>query len=236
MCSLTFDPIDSESVAKHLICPDTLCHRRAELASKIVEAYKIVYCFADSINWQTYMQKLLFTSIQIFESQKELWCRIKKLTGSIEKFPPTDGLSAAICSDHLLTVVPELYKRIRPEYAHINKAWTRLLAHEMIHQLHIRFVGTEEKMGPQWFYEGFAMYGAGQSFGVRIMSISEAIEAIHAESRGAYAKYIAAFEFFLERIELNQMLQHSAETDFESWLVALAGSSEKTTDQSYSLQ
>ena len=225
MCRLTFDPSDSESVARRLICPNKLYPRRIELASKVVEAYSIVCRFADSNGWQAYMQEPLFTSIEIFETQEKLWERIRQSKESLEDYPPTDGLSAAICSCHLVAVTPEKYERIRPEYAHIDKAWTRLLAHEIVHQLHIRLVGTEDKMGPKWFFEGFAMHAAGQRFGDHaITSIKEAIEAMHAESRGSYAKYVAAFEFFLERIELSLMLQRAAEQDFESWLIALTGS------------
>lgn len=227
MCRLDFDPLDIQSVAKHLTCPDTLRSRQVEFASKVVEAYTIVFSFADSNNWQGYMQKPLFTSSHIFDSQKELWEKIRKLTGSTEESPPTDGLSAALCHAQLVAVAPEVYSRVRPEYARVNKAWTRLLAHEMIHELHSRLVGTELQMGPQWFFEGFAMHGAGQHFGVHIVSIEEAVQAIHAKSRGSYAKYVAAFEFFGERIDLNLMLKRASEQDFESWLVALAGSTNK---------
>ena len=223
MCRLAFNPLVTESVAKHLTCSDTLCCRRVEFASKVVEAYTIVLSFANTNNWKAHIQKPLFTSVHIYESQK-LWKRIRKVTGSVEKHPPTNGLCAAICNSQLMAVAPNVYNQIRPEYARIKNAWTKLLAHEMIHQLHIRLVGMEEKMGPQWFFEGFAMHGAGQHFGIHITSIQEAINAMHNKSRGSYAKYVAAFEFFIDRIDLNLMLKRAAEHDFESWLITLASS------------
>jgi|GEM_PF-589575 len=226
MCqSVKLDPSDIKSVVQHLVCSDKLLHRRIEFASNIVEACATVRHFANLNEWHEYMWEPLFTSIEIFATQKELWHRIRYMTRSIEKQVPTDGLSAAIISDHLMAVTPEEYKRLRPEYARTNKAWSKLLAHEMFHQLHIRLVGTEEKMGPKWFYEGFAMHAAGQRFGKAIMSIEEAVKATRAESRGSYAKYIAAFEFFLKRIDLNLMLQQASEQDFEAWLISHASAS-----------
>lgn len=225
MCqSIKLDPSDIKSVVQHLVCSDKLRHRRIEFASNVAEAYAIVRHFANLNDWHEYMREPLFTSIQIFETQEELWHRIRNMTESVEKYPPINGLSAAIYSGCLMAVIPEEYERLRPEYALIDKAWTRLMAHEIAHQLHIRIVGTEEKMGSKWFYEGFAMHVAGQCFGHVVATIENAIEAMHAESRGSYAKYVAAFDFFLERIELNLMLQRASEQDFEVWLLAHAAS------------
>jgi hypothetical protein len=132
---------------------------------------------------------------------------------------PIDGLSAAIIKGHLVAVTPEEYWRLRPEYNEISSPWTRLLAHEMSHQLHVRLVGSEKKMGPQWFYEGFAMHVAGQLFAKTVSTAHEAKDAIRAKSRGSYARYVAAFEFFLEHIDLNEMLEHASKRDFENWLI-----------------
>lgn len=228
MSRLKINPSNIKSVAQHLVCSNKLRPRRMEFASNVVEAYAIVRRFANLNGWEEYMRKLLFTSIKVFESQEELWSKIRNMTKSPEKHPPTDGLSAALIYGCLMSVSPEEYERLRPEYALIDRAWTRLMAHEMVHQLHIRIIGTEDKMGPQWFYEGLAMHAAGQRFGGHVIAaIDDVIEAMHAESRGSYVKYVAAFEFFIERVNLNQMLQRAANHDFETWLIASAVSAKE---------
>lgn len=221
MRRLSIDPYDTESVARHLVCSNRLKPRKTQFASAVVEAYSIVNSFASLNGWLDYMQKPLFTSVHIFETWEKLWQKIKYMTRSPEESPPTDGLSAAIHSGCLMAVTQEEYERLRPEYASVDKPWARLLAHEIAHQLHIRIVGTEKKMGPKWFYEGFAMYASGQRFsGHVITSFEGVLEAMHAESRGSYAKYVAAFEFFLDRIDLKQMLREAGKREFEAWLLS----------------
>lgn len=214
------DLSDTESVARHITCSDRLLPRLFEFASSVVEAYAIVRRFASDNGWLDHMEKPLFTSVHIFETRDELWCSIDREEERAEGHPPTSGLSAGIISGCLMAVTPEEYTRVWPEYALIDKAWTRLLAHEIAHQLHVRIVGAEERMGPKWFYEGFAMHVAGQRFGHAIATVDNAVEAMRAESRGSYAKYIATFEFFLKHIELALMLRRAADPSFEDWLSA----------------
>lgn len=212
------DPLNFESVKKQLVCPETLNDNRTQFAIHIVKAYQIVLSFAAQNNWKKYLNEPLFSSVYIFESQKELWNKIRELSGSDDENSPTDGLSAALINRCLLTVTPETYKQLRPEYNQISDSWPRLLAHEMMHELHVRIIGNEDKMGPQWFFEGFAMYGSGQQFGNQIDSFEEALTAIHSHSRGSYAKFSAAFDFFVKHINLELMLKRAHKPDFESWL------------------
>jgi hypothetical protein len=218
---MSLDPLSSESILKHLTCSRALYHRRREFAEKIKKADSIVRDFACSHGWDKYIERLLFTSAQIFATQKILWNKTRKVTGSSEKQPPTDGFSAVICDGHLMAVAPEEYERLRPEYASIKDGWTKLLAHEMAHEFHSRLVGNEDQMGPQWFYEGFAMHVAGQHFDMSaISSLGRALEATHSESRGSYAEYIATFEFFRRRVGLGKMIMQAGRSDFESWLIS----------------
>lgn len=220
MRDIIVDLTDLAQVAKQLSCPKELSSRRHDFSLCLADAFAIVEHFATQHGWQEYLKTSFIYSFQLFSAQDEMWQKLKELTGAQEKHPPTDGLSSALVSGNLLAVTPEEYERLRPEYTHIDKAWTRLLAHEIIHQLHIRIVGNEKRMGPKWFYEGFAMYAAGQRItDQKPSSIEEVIEAMHAESRGAYAKFEAVFEYFLERIELKILLKQASRHDFETWLI-----------------
>lgn len=220
MCkSLGVDPTDPKSAMKHIECHNVADERRRELAAGVVEAFAILQRFANEHEWHEHMIEPFFTNIAIFAQQEDLK---KKVLGGREGAARhetgIEGLSAALVEKCLMAVTPEEYERIRPEYAGIDRAWPRLLAHEMAHQLHIRLVGSEEKMGPKWFYEGFALYAAGQRFGHLVTGRAGAMEAIRTESRGSYAKYASAFEFFLLHVDLDQMLWRASSSDFEDWL------------------
>ncbi|NTW06379.1 MAG: hypothetical protein HGA29_00880 [Syntrophaceae bacterium] len=228
MHDIIVDSTDIAHVAKKLSCPKELSSRHHEFSLCLVDAYAIVEHFATQHGWQKHLKTPFIHSFQIFASQDEMWQKLKELTGVQEKHPPTDGLSSALVSGNLLAVTPEEYERLRPEYTHIDKAWTRLLAHEIIHQLHIRIIGNEKRMGPKWFYEGFAMYAAGQRItDQQPSSIAEATESMHAESRGSYAKFEAVFEYFLERIELKILLKQASRHDFQTWLIDYLSNGEK---------
>lgn len=120
---------------------------------------------------------------------------------------------------------PEEYSRLRPEYATEPDAWTRLVAHEIVHRLHVAILdGNEEAMGPPWFYEGFAVVGAGQPLGEDIVltSAAEALSTVkNTQSRGSYRYYAAAVRYFAGRVPLRDLVQHAGRADFESWLLEL---------------
>lgn len=218
---MSLDPSNSESILNHLTCSRALYHRRGEFAEKVKKADSIVREFASSHGWEKHMERPTFTSVRIYSTQKSLWDETRKIIGSSEKHPPTDGFSALICEWRLMAVTPEEYERLRPEYAGIEDGWIKLLAHEMAHELHNQLVGDEDRMGPQWFYEGFAMHVAGQHFDrPAISSLGRALEATHSESRGSYAEYVAAFEFFRRQVGLEKMIMQAGSPDFESWLIS----------------
>lgn len=97
----------------------------------------------------------------------------------------------------------------------------RALAHEIIHRLHIRILkGDEEAMGPQWFYEGFAVLGSGQPLwhDHKVDTIEQALMLRQYSGRGAYARYAAALHFLAARIPLQRIVAKAGAADFEDWL------------------
>ncbi|MCP3928634.1 MAG: hypothetical protein GY705_05980 [Bacteroidetes bacterium] len=199
---------------------ENLHHRKNEFATKLEFAFALVDNFTSKYGWQTLAIEPFVDQLRVFESQLSLWKEIKDITKTKESKPSTTGLSSALISKTLLVITPEEYERIRPEYATIDNAWARLLAHEIFHQLHIRIVVKEELMGPKWFYEGFAMYAAGQHIiAEKPSSIKEVFEAMNAKKRGAYAKYEALFNLLVENIELNETIKRASQKDFHKWLI-----------------
>lgn len=224
MHDLMSAPTEIASMTHILKCsPELLC-RCDEFSMGLSDACDIVRHFAIGHGWEEQLIPPFVSSFHVFSEQDDMWRKIRELTGSDEQEPPTDGLSAALIDGILLAITPEDYEQRRPEYTQVDKPWVRLLAHEIMHQLHIRIVGHEDRMGPQWFYEGFAMYGAGQHISNHpLSSIHDVIDAMHAQSRGSYAKFEAVFEFCLSRIDLNTLLKQAAQKDFQLWLMEAIG-------------
>lgn len=204
--------------------PPELEGRRMEFARAVVEAQLISDAFAREHHWQAFAEAPAFESVEIYASQDELWKRVIGLTGlPPDAAIPSDGFAAGIVADVLVAVTPQEYRKLRPEYAARKGAWVLLLAHEIIHQLHQRIVGGDEKaMGPRWFYEGFATRGAGQHLGgEEIRTMIEARTAMRAEGRGSYARFEQALRFFERRIPLRELVRRSGQQDFETWLSTL---------------
>ncbi|MEZ4536771.1 MAG: hypothetical protein R3D26_17495 [Cyanobacteriota/Melainabacteria group bacterium] len=60
------------------------------------------------------------------------------------------------------SVSPAVYARIYPQ-GEDPDAFEKLFTHELAHRLHVRILdGDEERMGPIWFFEGFATIASGQ--------------------------------------------------------------------------
>jgi hypothetical protein len=188
----------------------------------VLRAEQIVRGFAGRYGWLNYLRKPAFESVEIFGSQLDLWRRVQQMENlPAEQEMPTSALAAGVEKGILLAVTPEEYMKIRPEYASLPRAWRRLLAHEMAHQLHERLVKEPDAMGPTWFFEGFALVAAGQNLcrGVpRIESFDEAMSCASRVGTGSYVFYELALRFFLRRIPIGKMIREAGSKNFEDWL------------------
>jgi hypothetical protein len=130
---------------------------------------------------------------------------------------------AALENRILMAVCPNEFLRLSPEYAKWNDSWQRLLAHEITHRFHVNLLhGNEDAMGPSWFYEGFAVFGAGQNLdeGLMYNSALEALSSVHEKGPLAYRRYVAAVRFFMQTKPLDKLIEHAGKPDFEDWLKA----------------
>jgi hypothetical protein len=224
--SAGLNPDSVESVSAHMRLPPALTHLRPRFARKVVRARRILAAFASSHGWSAQMRKPFFRGVEIFAKQARLWRRVLKLNGlPLTTRLPASGLAAGIEKGVLLAVTPEEYMKIRPEYASVPGAWTRLLAHEMAHRLHVAILkGDEDAMGPRWFYEGFAVVASGD---LRSPPLAAGAfwAAIAAKGRGAYRKYGAALRFLMTRIPLEKLVRRAGRRDFVRWLKTRLGKS-----------
>lgn len=204
-----------------LIVPQEYENRRLELRDAIVSAFNIVGDFAEQYHWSLHMRKPFFCRIEIYATQEALWRRILEVNELSDIPVPTDALTAALEKEILLAVVPEEAKRARPEYFQDQEDWIRALAHEIVHRLHVRILkGNEDAMGPEWFFEGFAVVGSGQALGkdVEVEDVEQALKLANSRGRGAYGRYAAAVRFFAERIGLPELVAQAGQPGFEDWL------------------
>jgi hypothetical protein len=201
--------------------------KRYEYARKIMHANTIVRDFAVKNGWRREAYIKYFDSVEIFASQEKLWERILTLHGMPLTTPmPSTGLAAALEKRILMAITPEKFKSVRPEYTKEKFFWEKLLAHEIVHRLHVEILdGDEDAMGPIWFFEGFAIYGSDQEIGqinIKYNSAEDALNAVqNRKVRGAYVKYAATFLFFLKKTSLHKMIKNAGNKDFREWLLKL---------------
>ena len=80
-----------------------------------------------------------------------------------------DSFSGTVDSATLFLVSREIYRntyeRLYPEWPWVDEDYRGLIVHEIAHQAHSRIAlsrfGSEEAMGPRWFFEGLAILCAG---------------------------------------------------------------------------
>jgi hypothetical protein len=80
-------------------------------------------------------------------------------------------------------------------------------------------------MGPQWFFEGFAVVGAGQGFdrGLRFTTAAEALDAARdSKSPLAYRRYAAAVRYFGQKVPLPALVERARDPELEAWLSTLS--------------
>lgn len=118
-------------------------------------------------------------------------------------------------------VSPELYKENYPEGIE-DAAYEKLIAHEIAHRLHVGVLeGAEEKMGPIWFFEGFAIVAADQfRETMPRLTMQMMLDIIRDDKRGSYRQYAAVMKHALAKVELSQMVAKAGGDDFSEWLQA----------------
>jgi hypothetical protein len=196
----------------------------AAYAEKVARAEEIVRAFAAEHRWQAHARARFFDRVEIVADRPALWARVLELYEApddtpLPEVPPVAALEGRV----LLAVTEEEYARAHPEYAAEEESFAKLLAHEMIHRLHLAIAGAQERMGPPWFYEGFAVIASGQRFddGLVYESAAHALAgAREGDAALAYRRYAAAVRFFLRCASLEELVRRASRADFETELEA----------------
>jgi hypothetical protein len=206
-------------VAERLALPAQEEPLRGWYADQVVAAHETIAAFAADHGWASRVRPF-FRRVQVIAEQGALWARLRGAFGLPDDAPlPTAGLAGALEQGVLYAVTPEVYARVQPRYGTAPGAYARLLAHEMAHRLHIAVLdGDEERMGPAWFYEGFAVVASGDLVGLEAATADDLWWHVRAEGAGAYAHYAAALRFLAARTPLPELMARAGEAGFEAWV------------------
>ena len=193
--------------------------QRPLLQNTLVAAQRRLTDFALTHNWQAHVQEPFARLFHVYADKASFDHDLLELCGldpTIE-LPPT--YCAALEQGVLMSVSPALYQTLYPQGDEPN-AFEKLLTHEMAHRLQIRILGgNEEAMGPVWFYEGFALYAAGQfEKTAPHLTAVEVWDVVGAEERGDYRRYATVFQHFMTRAPIPQLIDMAGRAEFVDWL------------------
>lgn len=99
----------------------------------------------------------------------------------------------------------------------------RLIVHEVAHRAHAitaqKLTGSEEGMGPTWFFEGLAMYCAGQFGNQADLTATELRDRLSRAQAGKlgsplYPQYAQIVLTLARRTPIGELVRHAAEAEF----------------------
>lgn len=208
-----------------LVLPLSLEPRRTQFERVLLGAQRRIVRFAEKYGWKSLVMESFFDRAEIFDAKADF----DKAIAVVAELPVSTVLpktySVVLERRVLMAVSPELYAENYPEGIE-EDSYEKLLAHEIAHRLHIRILnGDEGRMGPTWFFEGFAIYAVEQfKKSTCKKSITEVRDILSSSKRESYRKYNDVFRFFAEKVSLPEMIEHAATKDFSKWLLSFADS------------
>lgn len=206
----------SEGVYKiSLELPASLESNRYEFNRMILNAQEKIHAFTKKHNWQSYVNIPLITRLKIFTSKKQFDDAIIVGFNLPEDTDVPSGAVAVIANDILFMVTPEVYQDVYPQ-GQEEDCYEKLMMHELAHVLHIRILhGDEEKMGPKWFYEGFAVHVANQfqDFENKL-SKKEIGTIVSTDEEVGYQNYKEIMECLLHSSNLKDLVDQAWRPDF----------------------
>ncbi len=186
----------------------------SEFEKSFAAAKQNLAVFARENRWENIVaSKSFIEKVEVFPSKEDFDNALKTLSnGQMKSVPKT---FVAVMDNRILRVVSwKTYQQVHPDET--LQDYEKLLTHEMAHQLHVDIlIGDQDKMGPVWFYEGFAVVAARQfeSAGAdsKIMK-----EAVSDSDRGNYKVYGAILRKILKTKNLSTLVEEANKTNFNA--------------------
>jgi len=192
-----------------------------ELYSEIIlDAQRRIRRFAEENKWKDLVSEPFFKGVEIYSEKRDFDNGLRRCLNLHKDFIIPESACAALENEILFSVSKELYRKIYPEGDEPN-AFEKLLAHEIAHRLHIRVLeGNEDAMGPIWFFEGFAIYAAGQFEEDKTkLTKTEIKKVISTQDRISYRKYALVIRKILKKITLHEAVMNAFREDFNDWIL-----------------
>ena len=193
--------------------------QRASLHSTLLAAQGRLKDLALKHNWQAYVKDPFAQLFRVYADKVSFDHDLLEICGLQTTIELPQTYCAALEQGVLMSVSPELYRALYPA-GDEESAFEKLLTHEMAHRLHIRILGgNEEAMGAVWFYEGFALYAAGQfEKTAPHLTATEIWDVVSAQERGDYRRYATVFQHFLGKASIQQLIDMAGKAEFVDWL------------------
>ncbi len=203
-----------------LILSPSLETSRAQLQQSVDSAREIVRAFAEENGWQAHTRDEFMDSVMILDDKLMFNQTLLKLLQEDTTTALPETYCAALEKRILITMSPAFYAQVYPEGKEAH-SFSMLLAHEMAHRLHIRILGgNEEAMGPIWFFEGFAIYAAGQLTHVDMsLTNEELIQIIKDPDRGSYLNYSILFRRLVGLVPISELVQRAGQPGFNDEMI-----------------
>ena len=212
-------PIEDGVFDVPILVEADLERQRAQLRDFLLSAQRRLRRFAHRFGWDSRVREPFAQQAHFYAHKSSFDQDLRQIGGLDPDFTIPSTYCAALEQGVLVVVSPALYRSLYPEGDEQN-AFEKLLTHEMAHRLHIRILGgNEQAMGPVWFYEGFALYAAGQmEDSAPGLSPEEIWKVVGAEERQDYRRYVTVFHYFLRCASLQQLVERAGQAGFQEWL------------------
>lgn len=199
--------------------PTELEPQRESLRGALLAAQRRLRDFAARHGWWVHVEQPFAKRFQVYADKPAFDRDLLELCNLDVNIELPATYCAALEQGVLLSISPELYRALYPEGDEAH-AFEKLLCHEMAHRLHIRLLsGDEDAMGAVWFYEGFALYAAGQfETNAPVLQPAEIWEIVSDPERGSYRRYAAVFQHFARLAALPELVARASRADFVDWL------------------
>lgn len=220
-----------QAPAVDLVLQPVLESERATYAAQVQEAaHDVVDNFTQ---WGFHLEPgSLVRKVHVFADLPTARTTIAKIFGAKpEDLPETFGGLAT--SDQFFLASPALYRKTHDKLYGAatwdDRTYHRLMVHELSHTAHAlyaaRVLGDEEKMGPGWFFEGFACYSAGQFSKEPALSKAEftrLLAEVRQGKKAGYPAFARMVSTLAARVPVPELLRHAGDPNFpdsilESW-------------------
>lgn len=215
-------------IALHLPAP--LESERASYTADISASVDHVIAWFSERGFVLHRDDLVQTAI-VFDDLGRARSELAKHFG-VEASTVPDSFCGTVDQKILFVVSRDLYKgtytRLYPEWPWTDQEYQGLIRHEVTHQAHSFIarsqLGSEEAMGPQWFFEGLAILCAGNFVreGEQRMSWDELIGDVRrSEPKGlSYTIYGYMIRSLAAAFPVKFLVEHAMEKGFPAMLEA----------------